>query len=40
MSNKEKNQEKAKKFIKVKCAAEPAKFRARIKPYSDPLEPV
>jgi hypothetical protein len=33
-------QRKAKKSIKVKCAAEPATLRARIKPYSEPLEPV
>jgi hypothetical protein len=31
---------KAKKFVRVLYAAEPAKFLARIKPYSDPLEPV
>jgi len=37
MSNKEKNQEKAKKFVRVLCAAEPAKFLARIKPSSESL---
>jgi hypothetical protein len=40
MSNKEKNQEKAKKFVRVLCAAKQKKFRARIKPNSESLKPV
>jgi hypothetical protein len=33
-------QEKAKKFIRVLCAAKSPKFRARLKPYSESSEPV
>jgi hypothetical protein len=38
--NANKTQEKAKKFIKVQCAVEPANIMAHIEPIGEPLEPV